>query len=47
MSFVIQPHEVNDIESQASIYIDACFILSYLDATDTRSDDVAVALDSK
>ncbi|WP_407272064.1 hypothetical protein [Radiobacillus sp. PE A8.2] len=41
-NFVIEYEEIKEIDfRQASIYLDACFILSYLDSDDIRGDKVA------
>ncbi|NNU83783.1 hypothetical protein ETC05_07930 [Geobacillus sp. BMUD] len=45
MSFVMTYQEVlNENFGQASIYIDACFILSYMDSDDPRGDKVCEIL---
>ncbi|MCC3359129.1 hypothetical protein [Bacillus sp. REN16] len=46
MDFIIDGEQI-DFEdfSGASIYLDACFILTYLDKTDSRRTEVARVLD--
>ena len=46
MNFIIDAEQMNNENLlKASVYLDACFILAYLDKTDARSLDVADALD--
>lgn len=46
MNFIIDAEQMNSENLfQASVYLDACFILAYLDKTDTRKLEVADALD--
>lgn len=46
MDFIIDAEKIDSIDySGASVYLDACFILTYLDKTDNRRSEVARVLD--
>jgi hypothetical protein len=47
MDFIIDGEKIDSEDySGASIYLDACFILTYLDKSDKRRPDVARVLDT-
>jgi hypothetical protein len=45
--FVVSSEQITNINfEQASVYVDACFVLAYLNPDDNRSDKAADALDT-
>lgn len=44
--FVVSSDDIDQIDfKQASVYMDACFVLAYLNPEDTRSDRADDAID--